>query len=272
MELYNKKSLGQNFLKSKGAVHEIVMAGRITSNDTILEIGPGKGILTEQLLQTGAKVIAIEKGDRLIGFLQEKFAEYIKKDKFELIHADILDFSPSSNKLTPNSYKLIANIPYYITGEVIRQFLTNTAQPQLMVLMVQKEVAQRICTKDGKESILSISVKAYGNPKYIGTIKAKFFSPIPKVDSAILLIDDISKNFFDKIDTAKGGIDEKRFFDVIKAGFAHKRKFVINNLEAISEKQKITAIFNKLSIPLTARAETVILAQWKEIILNILST
>ncbi|MEK9184765.1 MAG: 16S rRNA (adenine(1518)-N(6)/adenine(1519)-N(6))-dimethyltransferase RsmA [Patescibacteria group bacterium] len=265
MQFHSKKSLGQNFLKSKGAVREIVTAGRITSNDTILEIGPGKGILTEQLLQTGAKVIAVEKDDRLIGFLQEKYANFITKGKFQLVHSDILEFNANSYFLTPSSYKLVANIPYYITGEVIRQFLTNISQPQLMVLMVQKEVAQRICTKDDRDSILSISVKAYGNPKYIGTVKAKFFSPIPKVDSAILLIDNISKNFFDKI-------DEKRFFDVVKAGFAHKRKFVINNLEVISEKQKITAIFNKLSIPLTSRAETVTLAQWKEIVLNILST
>lgn len=264
-KIHAKKSLGQNFLKSKGAVREIVTAGRITSNDTILEIGPGKGILTKQLLQTGAKVIAVEKDDRLIEFLQEKFANFITQGKFQLVHSDILEFDPTSPDALGLGYKLVANIPYYITGEVIRQFLTNTAQPKLMVLMVQKEVAQRICAKNEKESILSISVKAYGNPKYIDTVKAKFFSPIPKVDSAILLIDDISKSFFDNI-------DEKKFFDVIKAGFAHKRKFVINNLEAVSEKQKISATFNKLSIPLNTRAETVTLTQWKEIILNILST
>ncbi|MCR4334400.1 MAG: 16S rRNA (adenine(1518)-N(6)/adenine(1519)-N(6))-dimethyltransferase RsmA [Patescibacteria group bacterium] len=265
MQFHSKKSLGQNFLKSKGAVREIISAGGVISNDTILEIGPGKGILTEQLLQTGAKVVAVEKDDRLTNFLKEKFADFITQGKFEFVNADILEFNPSRFMLHTSCYKLVANIPYYITGEVIRQFLTNNIQPKLMVLMVQKEVAQRICSKDGKESILSISVKAYGNPKYINTIKAKFFSPIPRVDSAILLIDDISKKFFDNF-------DEKGFFDVVKAGFAHKRKFLVNNLEKITEKQKIVNIFDKLLIPLTARAETITLAQWKDITFNILST
>lgn len=256
--MFAKKSLGQNFLKSKGAVREIVSAGRITSNDLVLEIGPGKGILTESLLETGAQVLAVEKDDRLIDFLKEKFQNYIISGKFTLIHADILEFEPLSHNLVYGSYKLVANIPYYITGEVMRQFLTNKAQPSLMVLMVQKEVAQRITTRDGKESILSLSAKAYGNPKYINTVKAKYFSPIPNVDSAILLIDSISKNFFQNF-------DEDSFFRVIKAGFAHKRKFVVSNLENIAPKQKIIDVFSSLSIPLDARAETIDLTNWQKI-------
>jgi len=256
--MFAKKSLGQNFLKSKGAVREIIAAARIVLTDTVLEIGPGKGVLTESLLETGAKVLAIEKDDRLIEFLKEKFMSFVETGKFELIHADILEFSPSAHNLAPSSYKLVANIPYYITGEVMRQFLTNTAQPSLMVLMVQKEVAQRITRKDGKESILSISAQAYGNPTYIGTVKAKFFSPAPKVDSAILLIDAISKNSFDSL-------SEEWFFKVVKAGFAHKRKFVVNNLEIIAPKEKIIALFSTLSLPLKSRAETIPFNSWLEI-------
>ncbi len=262
MHMYAKKSLGQNFLKSKGAVREIVLAARVIPADIILEIGPGKGVLTESLLESGARVIAVEKDDRLIGFLQEKFADYVKNGKLELVHGDILEFSPSSYNLAPGSYKLVANIPYYITGEVMRQFLTNTAQPSLMVLMVQKEVAQRIVARDGKESILSLSAKAYGNPKYIGTVKAKFFSPAPKVDSAILLIDGISRDFF-------SDMDEMTFFKTVKAGFAHKRKFVVSNLEAIAPKNKIIEVFNLHNILLNARAEDISLAYWKIITLEL---
>jgi 16S rRNA (adenine1518-N6/adenine1519-N6)-dimethyltransferase len=260
--MFAKKSLGQNFLKSKGAVREIVAAARVQSDDTVLEIGPGKGVLTESLLETGAHVIAVEKDDRLIELLNEKFANFVTAGKFTLIHADILTFSPKDYGLTPHTYKLVANIPYYITGEVMRQFLENEAQPSLMVLMVQKEVATRITTRDGKESILSLSAKAYGNPKYINTVKARFFSPVPKVDSAILLIDSISKGFFNDF-------NEETFFKVIKTAFAHKRKVVINNLEPLTPKEVLVRIFNEKNISLTARAEEIPIALWKEIIVSL---
>ncbi|HPY12875.1 MAG TPA: 16S rRNA (adenine(1518)-N(6)/adenine(1519)-N(6))-dimethyltransferase RsmA, partial [Candidatus Paceibacterota bacterium] len=192
-----KKSLGQNWLKSETAIQEIIKTADLNERELVLEIGPGQGKLTEALLSVGATVVAIEKDDRLIEVLTEKFAAEIKVGRFILIHDDILnlDFSSLFSSLKTNrrkliaSYCLVANIPYYLTGQIIRKFLSQEKiQPTKMVLMLQKEVAKRIVAGDGKESLLSLSVKAYGEPKYIKTVPAGAFVPKPKVDSAILLI------------------------------------------------------------------------------------
>ena len=254
-----KKSLGQNFLNSDGALDAIIEAGKVTKGDVVLEIGPGKGALTKRLLKTGAKVIAIEKDDRLIPELQEIFAKEIKSKQLKLIHADILEFDVKSYLLNVTSYKLIANIPYYITGEITRKFLSGDSQPSLMVVLVQKEVAERIIAKDKKESILSISVKVYGEPKYIQTVKAGSFFPPPKVDSAILLIDNISKKNF------KNSTDEKRFFEIVKAGFAHKRKTLSGNLKQIISKEKLA----ELGINEEERAENLTLTEWLKLTNNL---
>ena len=166
-----KKSLGQNFLRNKSVVKNIVSASNLKNNDIVLEIGPGKGILTEELLKNSEKVIAIEKDDGLYKFLKEKFWEEIENKKLNLLHGDILkEKLPKLGK-----YKLISNIPYNITGEIIRKFLSGDNQPELITLLVQKEVAKRIVAADGKESILSISVKAYGKPKYIKKLVLEIF-------------------------------------------------------------------------------------------------
>src|SRR3989339_1429944 len=167
-----KKSLGQNFLKSEKIAEEIVSAGEVGSDDIILEVGPGKGILTEKLLEKAKKVIAVEKDEQLAEFLKEKFKN---NPKLEIIRGDILKFSPMSRRdLDIGRYKIIANIPYYITSHLLRTFLESDYQPSLMVLMVQKEVAERIV--GAKESILSISVKAYGRPEIIRYVSAGNFS------------------------------------------------------------------------------------------------
>ena len=249
-----KKSLGQNFLNSEGALSSIIEAGKVKKGDIVLEIGPGKGALTKNLLKTGAKVFAIEKDDRLIPVLEELFAKEIKNGKFTLIHGDVLAFNPTEHGLKEGKYKLIANIPYYITGELIRNFLSELPQPKLMVILVQKEVAERIISKDRKESILSISVKVYGEPKYIQTVKAGSFFPPPKVDSAILLIDNISKKNF----TAT---NEQKFFEIVRAGFAHKRKTISSNLKSHISKEKLA----ELGINEKERAERLSLKQWLEI-------
>ncbi len=158
-----KKSLGQNFLKSKRALSEIISAGEVNHDDLVLEIGPGQGALTEKILETGAKVIAVEKDDRLISLLNEKFIKETNSGQFTLIHGDILDLDLAF--LKNSEFKLIANIPYYITGLIFRKFLEGNIQPSKIVIMVQKEIADRIIARDGKESLLSISVKAYGQPK-----------------------------------------------------------------------------------------------------------
>lgn len=284
--VYAKKSLGQNFLKSGSALHSIIVAGQIEPGEIILEIGPGKGALTKKLLETGAKVIAIEKDQELIPYLEEKFAPEIKLKRLVLIEGDILELDikqisekvgklvswlvgkgikkETSNKLTTSptdklgfSYKLIANIPYYITGEVIRKFFEEKMQPEKMVLLVQKEVAHRIVARDLKESILSIACKAYSIPKYIQTVKRDAFTPAPNVDSAIISFSEISKDIF-----TKNRITEKRFFEVVKAGFAHKRKKLSGNLKEIGQtlnKEKFEEIKDK-------RAEDLSMKDWIDLI------
>src|SRR5258708_2066529 len=228
-EKYHKarKSLGQNFLKSKPAIKKIIEAGEISSKDVILEIGPGKGVLTEGLLERALQVIAIEKDQELFELLKNKFSKKIDSSKLKLLNDDILDFHPGSI----GRYKIIANIPYNITGAILKKFLTNKNQPERMVLMVQHEVAQRIIGK--KESVLSISVKAYGEPKMVMKVPARYFSPSPKVDSAIISIKNISrKNFIEN------GINEEKFWEIVKKGFAHKRKKLSSNLKSIVSKEK----------------------------------
>jgi 16S rRNA (adenine1518-N6/adenine1519-N6)-dimethyltransferase len=252
-----KKSLGQNFLKSKKALSKICEAGNLSPGDVVLEIGPGKGVLTEKLISLGAKVVAVEKDDLLIEFLKEKFQNAIKNKKLMLIHEDILDFEIPQNI---KKYKIIANIPYNITGAILKKFLGGQTQPSDMVLLVQKEVAERIVARDEKESILSISVKAYGIPKYIMTVNKRFFSPSPKVDSAIIQISSISKKNFSSKKF------EGLFFETLKAGFAHKRKFVFSNIvKNFNQKEKLSNIFKSLDIHMSTRAENLNVKNWIEI-------
>ncbi len=250
-----KKSLGQNFLTSHKIAGDIVRAAKVDKEDTVLEIGPGKGMLTQELLATGAHVVAIEKDPELIPILQQRFVEQIASKQLELIEGDAL----TVRHTIANNYKLVANIPYYVTGQIIRRFLTSASHPMRMTLLVQKEVAQRIVASDNKESILSLSVKAYGVPKYIAKVQARFFNPKPKVDSAILTIEDISKDFFTDI-------TEEKFFKVVKTGFAQKRKKLVNNLSVLVPKEVVLKIFRDLKIEENIRAEDVPLEKWKLIV------
>jgi len=208
-----------------------------------LEIGPGKGALTEKLLsaqsashneadkeKTGC-VIAVEKDRNLFELLQKKFTKEIKNKKLVLIEGDCLKFNPKNYQLETKTYKLISNIPYNITGAILKKFLIEKNQPSMMVLMVQNEVAKRICVQAGpgrkrKESILSISVKAYGEPKIIMKVPTRYFSPAPKVDSAIISIKNISRKTF-----IENKINEEKFWEIVRAGFAHKRKKLSSNLK-----------------------------------------
>lgn len=245
-----KKSLGQHFLTSTRALDVIVEAGDIKGTDTILEIGPGKGVLTKRLLEKASRVIAVEKDDELF----ENLKTQIKDPKLELVHKDILEFDPPK---TP--YKLIANIPYNITGAILEKFLSCDNQPERLVLLVQKEVAERIVARDDKESILSISVKIYGNPKYIEKVLAGSFSPAPRVDSAIILISEISKGRL-------SGIDEAKFFQFLKAGFASKRKKLSSNLFKVAPKGRVLEVFQELGLDENLRAEDLKATDWVRII------
>ncbi len=250
-----KKSLGQNFLRSKDIINDIVLAGGVTENDVVLEIGPGEGILTQTLLETGAKVVVVEKDDRLIEPLKEKFEKEISKKQLEIVHGDILE---TDLKVLENPYKIVANIPYYITGQIIRKFLESDKQPQSMTLLVQKEVADRIIARDKKESLLSLSVKIFGTPKFVRIVGKGAFTPQPSVDSAVIHIENISKNRLEKI-------APELFFKIIHLGFAHKRKQLLANLTVEYSKENLILIFAELNLDLKIRAEDLELTTWIEI-------
>lgn len=254
--LFAKKSLGQNFLISPGIVERIAEAGEIQKGETVIEIGPGKGALTAALLRAGARVKAVEKDDRLIQFLDDTFRKEANAGNFELFHDDIMETTPEKlSARVPESYKVIANIPYYITGQIIRLFLSMPHKPINMVLMVQKEVANRIIARDEKESILSLSVKAYAKPELVVNVARGNFFPIPNVDSAVIKLIDIRNPFKDRA-------QEDKFFEIVKTGFGQKRKKVIRNLDSIADKNKLTAVFAELGIDDNARAEDVSLDTW----------
>ena len=294
-----KKALGQNFLKSTLALNKITEAGEIKREDIVLEIGPGKGALTEKLLEKAGCVIAVEKDKTLVEMLKEKFEKQIKIGTLVLVHGDILEFkiinyfvdnsffqvferrqdvvleslgrsgddgqrkfsaenfrALQNNTLFPLSYKIIANIPYNITGAILKKFLTENNQPALMVLMVQNEVAKRIVARDKKESILSISIKAYGTPEMIMKVPARYFSPAPKVDSAVIKIKDISRKFFEE-----NKINEEKFWKIVHLGFAHKRKKLAGNLKSVNFDPKISRINLDMEL-LNKRAEDLTLLDW----------
>jgi 16S rRNA (adenine1518-N6/adenine1519-N6)-dimethyltransferase len=255
MTHHAKKSLGQNFLKSHAVVEKMIVAGNVTSADVVLEIGPGKGVLTEALLKTGAHVVAIEKDRELLPMLREKFSQEIASQQLTLIQEDVLKFNPATCHLLNTTYKLVANIPYYITGEILEKFLSSAHQPTCAVLLVQKEVVQRIVARDGKESILSISVKAFGTPKSVMNVSKKYFSPAPKVDSAVLAIENISKNNFKTV-------SEQKFFKIVKAGFAHKRKVLTSNLSAHIKKETLEAFLVEHGRSTSVRAEELSVSHW----------
>ncbi|MFA6158493.1 MAG: 16S rRNA (adenine(1518)-N(6)/adenine(1519)-N(6))-dimethyltransferase RsmA [Candidatus Paceibacterota bacterium] len=256
---FAKKSLGQNFLISPGIVERIAEAGDIQKGETVIEIGPGKGVLTAALLRAGAKVKAIEKDDRLIPFLDELFKKEATRGDFELFHGDIMEMTPERlSARVPETYKVIANIPYYITGQIIRLFLSMPHKPINMVLMVQKEVANRIIARDEKESILSLSVKAYAKPELVVSVARGNFFPIPNVDSAVIKLTDIQNPFAD-------AVQENRFFEIVKAGFGQKRKKLVRNLEAVANKDALEKTFATLGIDENARAEDIELAAWVEL-------
>lgn len=259
--MFAKKSLGQHFLKDPRALRRIVDAAHLVPTDVVLEVGPGEGALTAFLLQRAGKVVAVEKDARLISHLQQRFAAEIARGKLELIHNDIL----TSTLPHFGTYKLVANIPYYITGALLKKFLQSERQPSSLTLLLQKEVAQRIVAGGGKESILSISVKCYGVPRIVGVVQAGAFSPPPKVDSAILTLENISKKFFKNPsptpsfikEGGRGWISEACFFALVKKGFAHPRKLLASNLGMAKE------VLVQCGIKENARAEEVSREEWK---------
>ena len=254
-----KKHLGQHFLTSKAVLRTMLDAAAVTAEDTVLEIGPGKGVLTMALLETGARVVAIETDMDLLAVLEDTFAAEVASGQLALVHEDVRNVATQAH--VHGAYKIVANIPYYITGEIIRRFLTSEHQPESMTLLVQKEVAERIA-RSAKETVLSLSVKAYGHPRYVKTVPARYFSPPPKVDSAVVHIGDISKRFFSEV-------REERFFKVVKAGFTSKRKMLVNNLAVCGGKARVAEVLTQLGLPENIRAEDVSLDEWQKIAITL---
>lgn len=248
--------LGQHFLNAQWVARDLIEAVAPRPHEVIVEVGPGRGALTEKLLETGNVVVAIERDPSLVAFLIEKFSGDINAGKLHLMEGDIRD-GDAYDVLRNRPYVVAANIPYYITGEIIRDFLTAKHQPRSLALLLQKEVAERIVAKDGKESILSLSVKAYGTPRIVVKVPASCFNPPPSVDSAILLVDAVSRDFFNKI-------SEEKFFRIIKAGFASKRKMLAGNLKSMAP--NVVEVFSRIRLSEKIRAEDVSLGEWKRLI------
>lgn len=221
-----KKSLGQHFLIDKRVLRRIVSASKLTTEDTVIEVGPGLGILTTELAKQVRRVIAVEADTKLASALGEVIGAF---PNISVINADILKTNPasliSSGGIKQNnlSYKVVANIPYYITAPILRHFLEASPKPSLMVVMVQKEVGKAIVAQPGKMSLLAISVQFYGKPRIIDYVPAQSFYPPPKVDSAILQIE-IYKEPLVQVD------DIDKFFEVVRAGFSSPRKQLRNAL------------------------------------------
>ena len=238
--------LGQHLLTNPLVSSAVADAAGVTKGTLVLEVGPGKGALTQELLRRGARVIAVEKDPTMVAILKETFAKEIKNKKLRIVEADARDTLRTLDSELNAPYVVAANIPYYITGELIRTFLTAKNQPRNVAVLVQKEVAERIA-RSKKESILSLSVKVYGEPTYVSTVKRGNFAPPPKVDSAILAITHISRNHFKTI-------SEETFFKVVRAGFAQKRKTLAGNFKR--------ALGTTLGVQEKIRAEDVPLATW----------
>ena len=266
-----KKSLGQNFLMHQRIAERIALTAKLTGDAVVFEIGPGTGMLTRELLKLAGKVIAVEADRELFEKLQTDFAHEIADHQLELIHGDIRNWdfemylnSRYSVKDGTCDYQVVANIPYYLTGEIFRMFLTAKNQPRAMTLLVQKEVAERIVgnpersrgTRSKKESILSLSVKAYGTPHYRFTVPRGALVPPPNVDSAVLSIADISRESFASPE------GEQHFFKMLHAGFAHKRKQLAGNLEEVAPPAVVQRAMRAAQMPERARAEDVSLAAW----------
>ena len=245
--------LGQHFLTSPSAITAVLQAipGK-KKKYTILEVGPGKGALTKKLLEAGHAVLAIEKDATLYDTLKETFEKEITNKQATFILGDVRDIHKNKILQTASPYIVVANIPYYLTGTMIRSFLTSNTQPTSMTLVIQKEVAERIA-RSKKESLLSLSVKLYGEAKYIKTIPPKAFRPAPKVSSAIIVIDNI-QNVPKKL--------EKMFFEIIHIAFAQKRKVVIKKFQTNKTYTSVSNILQKHGIESSARAEDVPFDIW----------
>jgi 16S rRNA (adenine1518-N6/adenine1519-N6)-dimethyltransferase len=253
------KGLGQNFLIDKNVLRKIIDSAQLKSTDVVLEVGPGIGTLTQELAKHAEKVIAVEKDKKMVNILTDVLIAS-NATNVQIVNADILRY-----KLLTTNYKLIANIPYYLTSPLIRKFLESSNPPSEMILMLQKEVAQRICAKPPKMSLLAVSVQFYAQTKIISYVSKNCFWPSPKVDSAIIKITPSPE--LGEFPRARGSVE--LFFKIVKAGFSQPRKQLVNNLTTLKssddvklDKVKISDWLLKNNLRSEQRAEVLSIDDW----------
>lgn len=257
------KKLGQNFLIDRKVLYKIIEASDLSANDIVLEVGPGLGILTVELARHVKKVVAVEKDKKMIAALRKVLKENDIQN-VEIICGDILKLRLSSLNL--QAYKLVANIPYYLTSPLIRKFLESENSPRAMTLMVQKEVAQRICAKPPRMTLLSVSVQFYATPKIISSVSKESFWPQPKVDSAIIRI--TPRSLSSPLPQFKESYQDSfrdQFFKIVHAGFSHPRKQLANNLstELKITRQETENFLERAQLKPSQRAEELTVDNWR---------
>jgi len=266
-DLRARKGLGQHFLIDEEALKLVTSAAELTPTDVVIEVGPGLGVLTRELARQAGWLVAIELDSKLAAILKKTMASF---SNVTVVNEDVLKIDPAAlfeqktrfptAALSPVSYKLVANLPYYITSLVLRRFLESSLKPQLMVVMVQKEVAEAIVAKPGQMSVLSISVQFYGRPEIISYVPARCFYPAPEVDSAILRVTVYPKPVVDVS-------DESSFFSLVRAGFTASRKQIGNSLSQGLKlpKAEVLSLLEKARIMPQRRAETLTLEEWAKL-------
>jgi 16S rRNA (adenine1518-N6/adenine1519-N6)-dimethyltransferase len=265
------KLLGQNFLRDKKVLHQIIKTAALAAGDSVLEIGPGLGALTEELSKRAGLVVAVEKDKKLAALLKERFKntpniKIIDGDILKILDSGIENFFKNL-KLKIKNYKVVANIPYYLTSRLIRLLLESPNPPQDIILLVQKEVAQRICANPPQMSLLAVATQFYATAQICAKVSKNAFWPKPQVDSAIIRITPHSKTLIQSSpfeEEEKEGVNQKHFFCVVRAGFSQPRKQLINNLSRglKLERQKIAKILSKIGLKPERRAETLSVEDW----------
>lgn len=257
MSFKHKKKYGQNFLNDQNTVLERIMeVSQVSSDDEVLEIGPGEGALTELLLQRAKKVNCVEIDTDLEKILRKKFDS---NPKFNLHMGDILE--ADLREIIGANTKVVANTPYYITSPIINKLIEHRDLIDEVYLMVQKEVGERVCATSGKErSVLTLAVEYFGEAEYLFTIPKEFFTPVPKIDSGFIGIKFYKDRRFESI------IDENLFFKYVKGAFSNKRKNIVNNLATLGiSKDKIQGVLTELGISFNERAENLSIEQFIEL-------
>ncbi|MEI7452411.1 MAG: 16S rRNA (adenine(1518)-N(6)/adenine(1519)-N(6))-dimethyltransferase RsmA [Candidatus Falkowbacteria bacterium] len=256
-EIYPSRSKGQNFLINEKVYDDIIVAADLKKTDIVLEVGPGLGFLTEKLAANCKKLVAVELDDKIFNYLQIKKISQ-KLDNVELLNSDILQVRVK--EVLPVKYKVVANLPYNITSIFLRTFLESDFRPQLLVLMLQKEVAERITAKAGEMSLLALSIQYFASAEIIEIVPASDFYPAPKVDSAIVKIDTSDSS---KIDFAEA----KLFFRLARIGFSAKRKMLKKNLGngVKIPAETIEQVLVDLGLDVKIRAQDLSLSDWKNL-------